>query len=126
MDHIMPVEHYMIHVNDTPWITAEFKNLIKLCQQAFNNGNKESYCLYRNAVNRERKSLRSKYFAAKVDNLKSTKASQWWNAVKQVAGMVPRSSSDSLLSSLHLEGELIEVEIANKINSAFLAPMEIF
>ena len=126
MDHIMPVKHHKIHVNDAPWITAEFKNLIRLRQQACNNGDKESYSLYRNAVNRERKSLRSKYFASKVGNLKSTKPSQWWNAVKRIAGMVPCASSDRILSSLHLEGELSELEIANKINSAFLAPMEIF
>ena len=40
--------------------------------------------------------------------------------------MVPCASSDSILSSLHLDGELSELEITNKINSAFLAPMEIF
>ena len=75
MDHIMPVKHRRIHVNDAPWITAEFKNLVRLGQQAFNNEDKESYSLYRNAVNRERKSLRNKYFASKVDNLKFTKPS---------------------------------------------------
>ena len=75
MDHIMPVKQHTIHVNHAPWITAEFKNLVGLRQQAFNNVDKESYPLYRNAVNRERKSLRNKYFALKVDNLKSTKPS---------------------------------------------------
>ena len=54
MDHIMPVKHHRIHVNDAPWITTEFKQLIRLRQQGFNNGDKESYSLYRNAVNRER------------------------------------------------------------------------
>ena len=53
-------------------------------------------------------------------------SSQWWNAVKRIAGMVPCASLDSILSSLYLEGELSKLEIANKINSAFLAPMEIF
>ena len=46
--------------------------------------------------------------------------------VKRIAGMVPCASSDSILSSLHLDGELSELEIANKINSALLASMEIF
>ena len=47
--------------------------------------------------------------------------------VKRIAGMVPCASSDSILSTfIHLDGELRELEIANKINSAFLAPMEIF
>ena len=36
--------------------------------------------------------------------------------------MVPCTSSDGV----HLEGELSELEITNKINSAFLAPTEIF
>ena len=40
--------------------------------------------------------------------------------------MVPCACSESILSSLHLDGELSELEIANKINSAFLAPMDIF
>ena len=66
MDHIMPIKHHTIYVNDAPWITAEFKNLVRLRQQAFNNVDKESYSLYRNAVNRERKSLRNKYFASKL------------------------------------------------------------
>ena len=33
MDHIMPVKHFKTHVNDAPWITAEFKNLIKLASK---------------------------------------------------------------------------------------------
>ena len=40
--------------------------------------------------------------------------------------VVPCASSDSILSSLRLDGELSELEIANKINSAFHAPTEIF
>ena len=40
--------------------------------------------------------------------------------------VVPCASSDTILSSLHLDGELSELEIASKINSAFLAPTEIF
>ena len=40
--------------------------------------------------------------------------------------MVPCSRSESFLSSLHLDCESEELEIANKINSAFLAPVENF
>ena len=35
----------------------------------------------------------------------------------------PLLRSESFLSSLHLDGDLSELEIANKINSAFLPPM---
>ncbi|KXJ21511.1 hypothetical protein AC249_AIPGENE788 [Exaiptasia diaphana] len=126
METIMPVKNCKFHVNDAPWITPEFKKLIKLRQQAFTKGDKVSFSHYRNVVNRERKTLRSKYFASKINDLKFTKPSQWWNAVKRVAGMVPCSSPDSLLSSLHMDAKLDELEIANMINSAFLAPMESF
>ena len=47
------------------------------------------YYFYFNAVNQERKSLRSKYLAPKVDNLKSTKPSQWWNAVNRMPEWFP-------------------------------------
>ena len=78
MDHIMPIKHHKIHVNDAPWITAELKTLVRLRpQKAFNSGDKKSYSYDRKAVNRNRKSLRSNYFASKVENLKSTKPSQW-------------------------------------------------
>ena len=40
--------------------------------------------------------------------------------------MVPSASAHSILSRLHLDGELSELEIANKIDSTFLAPMGIF
>ena len=96
MDHIMPVKHFKTHVNDAPWITAEFKNLIKLRQQAFNKGDKDAFSRYRNIVNGERKSLRGKYFASKVDHLKSTKPSQWWNAVQRVAGISAINANRSL------------------------------
>ena len=114
----------------TAWITAEFKNLIRLCQQAFKNGNKESYSLYRNAVNQERKLLCSKYFASKVDNLKSTKPSQWWNAVNRIAGMVPCASPDSILNpckaadqtvSLHEHAEVLVQPVRASSYLSFLS-----
>ena len=77
MDHIMPVKHFKTHVNDAPWITAEFKNLIKLRQQAFNKGDKDAFSRYRNIVNRERKSRRGKYFASSGGTLSN--GSQEWS-----------------------------------------------
>ena len=96
MDHIMLVKHVKTHVNDAPWITAQFKNLIKLRQEAFNKGDKDAFSRYCNIVNPKRKSLHGKYFASKVDHLKSTKPSQWWNAVQRVAGISAINANRSL------------------------------
>jgi len=35
LDHLMPVKHVRLHLNDPPWVTEQFKNLIKLRQHAF-------------------------------------------------------------------------------------------
>ena len=125
LDHLMPVIHVRLHLNDPPWVTERFKNLIKLRQHAFHHGDMEQYRRYRNDVNRARKSLRSKYFASKVNNLKNTKPSQWWSAVKRIASMNPASSSESLLSNLQLGDSfdrLSDAELANAINAVFLEP----
>ena len=34
LDHLMPVKHVRLHLNDPPWVTERFKNLIKLRQHA--------------------------------------------------------------------------------------------
>jgi len=60
-----------------------------------------------------------------VNNLKNTKPLQWWSAVKQIAGMNPASSSESLLSNLQLGDSFdrpSDAELANAINAVFLEP----
>ena len=77
LDIIMPVKQFKVHTDDPPWITAEFKALIKCRQKAFAKGDTERFRHNRNAFNRECKSLRGKYYASKVNNLKKTEPSQW-------------------------------------------------
>ncbi len=76
MDIIMPLRSVKLHVNDAPWITAEFKELIKARSKAFARGDTEYFRRLRNDVNRERKLCRKRYFHSKVDNLKTTKPSR--------------------------------------------------
>ena len=72
-DIIMPLKRVKVHVNDPPWDTSDFKKLIKARQQAYSNGEIETYRHYRNLVNRERKIIRNRFFASKVRHLKDTK-----------------------------------------------------
>ena len=76
LDTIMPFKTIKLHVNDPPWVTAEFKSLIKARQKAFAQGDIEGYRHLRNVTNRERKLCRGKFYASKVANLKTTKPSQ--------------------------------------------------
>ena len=80
---IMPLQTTKLHVNVPTWFTPELKDLIKLRQRAFKNDDKELFRLYRNRVNRERKICRARFFSSKVQHLKESKPSQWWNDVEK-------------------------------------------
>ena len=90
---LMPKRRITLHVNDPPWITANFKILIKKRQAAFSNGDNELFRYYRNRVNRERKKCREKFYSLKVEHLKKSKPSRWWKEVKQIAGMTPSTGA---------------------------------
>ena len=128
LDNIMPLQTFKLHVNDQPWVTPEFKNLIKHRQKAFVKGDKQLYNLYRNRVNRERKSCRARFYSSKVQQLKDTKPHQWWRDVKKIAGMTSSSVPDDFRSKLHLDqiDDLDSHAIANLVNNAFLEPMKAY
>ena len=125
---IMPNKRITLHVNDPPWITANFKNLIKKRQAAFSNGNIELFRYYRNRVNRERKICREKFYSSKVEHLKKSKPSRWWREVKQIAGMTPLTGAEDLFNQIQIDDmdRKSPTEIANFINTAFLDPMKIY
>ena len=122
---IMPERKVKFHTNDAPWITEEFKQLIKSRQRAFSSGNSQLFKFYRNKVNRERKLLRAKFFATKVSNLWKTKPKAWWSNIKRISGM--KTSNTDLQSQLQIENtdHLSSSELANLINGTFLEPMNI-
>ena len=124
LNHIMPIERVIVkvHVNDCPWITPNFKKLIRHRQNAFISGDIVRFRKLRNLINRERKILRKKFFTSKVSQLKQVNPSQWWGAVKRISGMSSQSGSQDLTSQLNIQDfvDLSPQVIANKINEAFL------
>ena len=122
---IMPERKVKFHTNDAPWITEEFKQLIKSRQRAFSSGNSQLFKFYHNKVNRERKLLRAKFFATKVSNLWKTKPKTWWSNIKRISGM--KTSNTDLQSQLQIENtdHLSSSELANLINGTFLEAMNI-
>ena len=60
-----------LHANDKPWVTPEFKEIIKDRQKAYHDGKIQKYNYLRNLANRKRKQLRSNYLDKKMDQLKS-------------------------------------------------------
>lgn len=103
IDIIMPLKPVKLHVNNAPWITTEFKELIRARDKASSRGDSDNFRWLRNKVNHERKLCLSRYFNTKVANVKTTKLSQWWGEVKKIAGMVPAMGMDDIRSQHHLD-----------------------
>ncbi len=43
LNYIMPIQRKKVHVNDCPWITPKFKELIRQRQNAFSSGDTERF-----------------------------------------------------------------------------------
>ncbi len=56
LNSMMPSKLVKLHTDDTPWVTPYFKDLIRNRQKALKENNIPLFKLYRNRVNRERKS----------------------------------------------------------------------
>ena len=76
-----------VYPKDSPWMSVKLKELIRMRQQAF-HANKSGlmYKYYRNAVNKERKRCKAKYYASKVKDLKCVNPRQWWSEVNKLSG----------------------------------------
>ena len=128
MDNVMPEKHVRTYPRDAPWMSIKLRNLISKRQAIFHSKAKDSqYKLLRNAVNRERMSCKSKYYASKVQDLKGANPKQWWKEVKKLSGSTTKEHCD-LLNTLTVPDfeAMSREEIANAINLAFLEPLQLF
>lgn len=125
LDTIMPARTVKIHTCDAPWITGHLKSLIQKRQQAFVQNRPVLFRYYRNRVNRERKSCKSKYYQAKLKDLKDNEPKKWWSECKRLCGM---SKSTKDIVSMLLPGDSSSHEakynLANEINAAFIEPQQ--
>ena len=81
----------------------------------------------RNQINRERTSLRAKYYDATVKQLESCAPATWWKEIKRLSGISEHVSrcddAVSILSNIERNSYSNapgEAELANEINKAFL------
>ena len=123
----MPEKLIRIYPKDCPWISVRLKKLIRMCQQAFySNRHGLAYKFYRNAVNKERKLSKGKYYTFKVQDLKGVNPRSWWKEINKLSGA--KSQNVALLNALNvLDFEnLSPPEIPNSINEALLKPLHQF
>lgn len=85
--------------NDKPWVTTEFKRLIRRRQFAWSVGDSSSYRTLRNKVNRLTKQLRENYYKKIMRSLHSQDARSWWRGINKLTGRTARSSLQPLINS---------------------------
>ena len=125
----LPIKLIRKYKSDKPWITENYKELIRKRQNALKTGNKLAYNFYRNRVNRATKSLRSRYYARQVGQRKDSSPKQWWVKTQRLLGL--NSADDKRLTRLaneHCSGD--EAMLACDINiflqsvSSHLKPLD--
>ncbi len=76
--------------------------------------------MYRNYVNRSRKSLQAKYYSTNINLVKSQNQGVWWNDIKEIIGTKKQSNNGLLgLANKICNGDL--GVLADEIHTAFQA-----
>jgi hypothetical protein len=94
----LPVYSVSRHTSDKPWITDEFRRLIRCRQHAWTSGNRTQYKRLRNQVNRLSRQLRQQFYNKRLQNLRTCDPRLWWREIKRLTGQSARSESE--MSSL--------------------------
>lgn len=115
LDYYLPTYTVKRHTNDKPWITDEFRKLIRQRQYAFRHGKTEQYKRLRNDVNRKAKKLREKYYHDKIQQLKSSDSRNWWRQIKRLTGQGINSDLQNL-ANIHTDGNFST--LAQNINQS--------
>ena len=98
IDSHFPVKEITTHTKDKPWITPEYKNMIKKRQYAKHKGDTETYNKLRNRINRQTTRLRSRFYNSKVKGLLTSDSRQWWNNIKDLIGTSKADPADTFSS----------------------------
>ena len=133
LDVLLPTKSKVKVSNEPPWMTQALRSLIHRRQKALASGDLTMFRSLRNQVNRERKSLRAKFYEKRVKHLKSCAPATWWREVKRLCGMSEQvSDRENTIAMLHNLEDIPDSlssnpgNLANLINRAFLAPMSNF
>ena len=118
LDYHLPLLTVKRHTTDKPWVTDQFRHLIRCRQHALKTGQTARYRAYRNRVQRMLNTLRRKYYARKMEGLRVSTPRSWWRSVKQVTGQTSNNSQPliGLANQLH-DGDV--QALADRVNRFF-------
>jgi len=92
VDYYLPLMTVKRHTTDQPWVTDQFRCLIRCRQYALKTGQATRYRAYRNRVQRMSRTLLRKYYARKMKELHSGDPRTWWRNVKLITGRTVNST----------------------------------
>jgi hypothetical protein len=96
----LPVRMVTRRVNDKPWVTDQFRQLIRCRQYAWVTGNCAKYNRLRNQVNRLSKQLRRQYYTRGIQDLQRSNPHTWWREIKKLIGQTVRPELQALTNSM--------------------------
>lgn len=117
LDHYLPLRVVNRYSTDKPWVTDEFRRLIRQRQYAWTNNNMADYHRFRNAVNRLSKKLRKHFYENKVKGLRSCESANWWRQTKRLTGQISKPDLAGLANNL-TGGDM--GELARRINDSLI------
>ena len=110
IDSCFPFKTVTRHTNDKPWITDNFRDLIRRRQRARKSGNHELANKLRNKVNRMAGRLRHNFYQSKVLSLGESSSRDWWKHMKTLMGGSTNGVSELQgLANQHTDGYLQEL-----------------
>ena len=117
LDHYLPLRVVTRYSTDKPWITDEFRRLIRQRQYAYTHNNEARYKRLRNEVNRMSRQLRKRFYAKKIEGLRTCNSTNWWRQTKRLTGQVSKQDLAGLANEL-TEGNV--QELAQRINATLI------
>ena len=114
LNYYLPVYTVKRHTNDKPWITDDFRRLIRQRQYALSHGDMVQYKQLRNKVNRMSKTLRSQHYNSKMNQLRTSDPRNWWRETKKLTGQSTKPNL-TILANMHTDGDMMELtQLINK------------
>ena len=116
LNYYMPARSVVRHTNDKPWVTDEFRRMIRQRQFAFTHHQTHSFKKLRNKIQRMSKQLRRKYYEKRVLPFFELNNVKWWHEIKKFTGQSSKTFLNSLADKC-TEGNL--QRLAEMINETF-------
>jgi hypothetical protein len=113
LDLYLPVHFVKRHASDKPWITDQFRELIRRRQYAWTSGNRTLYNQLRNKINRLSKRLRKQFYSRRIQGLHNSNPHEWWRETKKLIGQSAKPELLPLINNLAGGDEQLLADLIN-------------